>query len=102
MHQGKPQYLNSGADPRGEPLSGNFDTNEQSAWRDPASGEFSPTAGWRRAAFTPERTMAMPASIELLPLGAAGGVGLVSAATHLTLYMAPVSRQLAREWQPVN
>jgi len=46
--------------------------------------------------------MAMPASIELLPLAAAGGVGLVSAATHLTIYMAPVSRQLAHEWQPVH
>ena len=44
----------------------------------------------------------MPTSVELDLLGVAGGFGFVDAATHLTVYAAPVSHQLPTDWRPVR
>lgn len=101
-YQGKPLYRYSGTDPRGEPQGGRFQLKEDPAWHDPGSKTYSPKEGWRRAAFTPEKTMVMPTNFELTALAAADGVALVDAATHMTVYATPGSHPLSRQWQPVH
>ncbi len=101
-YQGKPLYRYSGPDPLGEPQSSNFGSGELASWHDPASNVYSPKRGWRRAAYTPEKTLAAPASLEVDLLAVADGFGFVDAATHLTAYAAPASHKLSSEWQPVR
>jgi predicted lipoprotein with Yx(FWY)xxD motif len=101
-YQGKPLYRYSGTDPRGEPQGGRFQLKEDPAWHDPGSKTYSPKEGWRRAAYTPEKTLVMPTSFELTALAAANGVGFVDAATHMTVYAAPASRKLSNQWEPVH
>lgn len=101
-YQGKPLYRYSGGDPIGEPQGARFQLIESPAWHDPSSAVYSPKKGWRRAAYTPERTLLMPTSVELDFLGTAGGFGFVDAATRLTVYAVPVSHQLPADWRPVR
>ncbi len=101
-YQGKPLYRYSGEDPRGEPQGARFQLKEDPAWHDPASKTYSPKTGWRRAAFTPEQTLQMPASVELAAVATAGGVAFINPTTRMTIYAASASRKLPREWQPVR
>jgi len=100
-YQDKPLYRYAGIDPRGEPQGARFQLQEDPAWHDPGSNVYSPKEGWRRAAYTPEKTTAMPTSVELTAIAAAGGVGFVDAATHMTIYAAPAARKLSHQWRPV-
>jgi predicted lipoprotein with Yx(FWY)xxD motif len=102
VYQGKPLYRYSGKDPIGEPQGARFQLIESPSWHDPSSSVYAPKKGWRRAAYTPEHTLAMPTSVELEFLGMAGGFGFVEAATHLTVYAAPPSHKLSQDWQPVR
>lgn len=102
VYQGKPLYRYSGKDPEGEPVGARFELAENPAWHDPASGIYSPKKGWRRAAFTPERSIAMPPSVEIDGLAVADGFGFVAAATHATLYVAPVAHPLSGAWEPLR
>src|SRR5579862_5299302 len=107
-YQGKPLYRYSGNDPSGEPDGaigiggGVFGTSADPERYDPASKLFSPKPGWRRAAFTPEKSTMMPPNVELVGLAIADGFGFVDAATHTTIYAAPPSHRLGKEWQPLR
>jgi len=102
VYQGKPLYRFSGQDPQGEPVGARFQLAENPAWHDPSSSTYSPRHGWRRAAFTPEKSIAMPPSIDLDGLAVANGFGFVDAATRLTIYVAPPSQKLSSAWQPLR
>jgi predicted lipoprotein with Yx(FWY)xxD motif len=107
-YQGKPLYRYSGKDPAGEPDGatgvggGVFGTAADPRRYDPASTLFSPKPGWRRAAYTPEKLLMMPANVELAALAIANGFGFVDAATHMTIYATPVSHRLSSDWEPVR
>ena len=101
-YQGKPLYRYSGKDPDGEPVGARIELKEDPAWVDPASKFFSPKQGWRRAAYAPEKSTVMPSNVELAGLAVANGFGFVDAATHMTLYAAPVSHPLPQDWHPVR
>ncbi len=101
-YQGKPLYRYSAKDPIGEPQGARFQLIEAPAWHDPSSDVYTPKKGWRRAAFMPEKTAVIPTSVQLESLEAAGGFGLVDAATLLTVYAVPVSHKLSADWQPVR
>jgi predicted lipoprotein with Yx(FWY)xxD motif len=101
-YQGKPLYRYSGKDPDGEPVGARIELKEDPAWVDPASKFFSPKLGWRRAAYTPEKSTVMPSSMELAAIAAANGFGFIDAATHMTIYAAPIAHVLSGDWQPVR
>jgi predicted lipoprotein with Yx(FWY)xxD motif len=101
-YQGKPLYRYSGKDPVGEPSSIGFARPDDPVVFDPASKIYSPKQGWRRAAYTPEKTIAMPPAVELDGLAVANGFGFVDAATHMTVYAAPLSHRLSGEWHPLR
>ncbi len=107
-YQGKPLYRYAGTDPAGEPNGatgvggGVFGTSADPARYDPASKLLSPKAGWRRAAYTPERSTVMPPNVELDGLAIADGFGFVDAASHRTIYASPPSHRLANEWRPLR
>lgn len=101
-YQGKPLHRFSEKDPPGEPEGARISVQEDPAWMDPASEIYSPRRGWRRAAFAPEKTTAMPGAVELAAIGVANGFGFVDSVTRHTLYAAPVSHKLPRDWIPVR
>ena len=103
-YQGKPLYRYSGKDPVGEPVANDAIAGNAAdpAWHDPASEVYSPKHGWRRAAYMPEKSTVMPPTVELDGLAIANGFGFVDAATHMTIYAAPVGHRLSSEWQPVR
>jgi predicted lipoprotein with Yx(FWY)xxD motif len=101
-YQGKPLYRYSGTDPLGEPQSSNFGSGEQASWHDPSSSVYSPKRGWRRAGYSPEKTLAMPTALQVDLLAVAGGFGFVDAATRLTAYAVPVSHKVSSDWKPVR
>jgi len=102
-YQGKPLYRYSGEDPDGAPVAGSTATAvaENPEWRDPGSKIYSPKTGWKRAAFTPEKTMTVPSGIALQSLAIANGFGFVDAMTGRTIYAAPASKKLSSDWMPV-
>jgi predicted lipoprotein with Yx(FWY)xxD motif len=102
VYQDKPLYRYSGQDPIGEPIGGSFQFKEDPAWHDPGSSVYSPKKAWRRAAYTPEKTAVMPASMQLQLLPVASGFGLVDAATHMAIYAVSISHKLSSDWQPVR
>jgi len=103
-YQGKPLYRYSGKDPIGEPVGACCGQApvEDPAWHNPGSDFYAPKRGWRRAGYTPEKTLKMPTSLEISLLAAAGGFGFVDAGTHLTVYAVPVSHKLSVDWSPVR
>ena len=103
-YQGKPLYRYSGKDPVGEPVANDAIAGNAAnpAWHDPASKIYSPKAGWHRAAYSPEKSTLMPPTVELDGDAIASGFGFVDAASHRTIYAAPVSQQLSRDWQPLS
>lgn len=101
-YQGKPLHRFSGKDPAGEPEGARIAVQEDPAWMDPASEIYAPRRGWRRAAFAPEKTIAMPGAVELAGIGIANGFGFVDSVTRHTIYAAPVSHKLSIDWRPVR
>jgi len=102
VYQGKPLYRYSGKDPEGEPVGARFQLAENPAWHDPSSRTYSPKQGWRRAAFMPEKSIAMPPNVEIEGLAVANGFGFVDAATHWSLYAAPPTHKLSSAWRPLR
>lgn len=102
-YQGEPLYRYAGKDPIGQPIANDAIAGNAAdpAWTDPGSKIYSPKPGWRRAAYTPEKTTLMPPTVELDGLAIASGFGFVDASSHRTLYAAPVSRPLPKDWQPL-
>ncbi len=101
-YQGKPLYRYSGKNPGGEPTVG-VDHQDDPAWFDPASKKYySPKAGWRRAAYMPEKSAVMPADFALEGLAIANGFGLIDTATGMTVYAAPSSHRLSSDWRPMR
>ena len=103
-YQGKPLYrYAAGEDPPGAPLAGDTATldRENPDWYNPGSSFYTPKAGFRRAAFTPEKTVIVPPGIALQTLAVANGFGLVDSMTHMTIYAVPDKKKLSREWAPV-
>lgn len=88
-YQGKALYRFSGEDPQGEPAvsGGNSGNTDDPAYHDPGSELFSPQPGWKRAAFTPEATVELPAGIEMRSLTMANGYALVTADSGRVIYM---------------
>lgn len=103
-YQGKPLYRYSGKDPVGEPVANDAIAGNAAdpTWTDPGSKIYSPKAGWRRAAYLPEKSTLMPPTVELDGFAIASGFGFVDAASHRTLYAAPVGQKLSRDWQPLS
>lgn len=102
IYQDKPLYRYSGKDPEGEPVGARFELAENPAWHDPSSNIYSPKHGWRRSAYTPEKSITMPPNIDLDGVAVANGFGFVDAATRLTIYAAPAGQKLSSSWQPLR
>lgn len=106
-YQGKPLYHFGGEDPPdpksdGSPLGG-------SRARDPAlldtgSKLYSPDPDWKRAAFTPSKSMAIPAGITLRSHAVANGYAFVLSNTGMVIYAmgTPPKEQDAAQWLPVD
>jgi len=101
-YQGKPLYRYAGKDPVGEPVGQRFQLKEDPTWADPASIVYAPKQGWRRASYTPEKSTLMPPDVELSALAVANGFAFVNSSTKMTIYAAPLSHKLSRDWQPVR
>ena len=101
-YQGKALYRFTGKDPAGQPAGARFIAKEDPKWADPGSDIYSPKTGWRRAAFTPDQTTVMPSTVELDDLAVAGGYAFVDAASGMTIYAAPPTHQLSKDWRPVR
>lgn len=97
---GRPLYRYSGKDPLGMPISSNQSTDDPESL-DPGSKLYSPKQGWKRAAFTPERNVRVPAGIEMQSLAVANGYGFVSADTQMPIYMLRSPPKNAAQWTPV-
>lgn len=99
-YQGKPLYRYSGKDPVGMPLSSNQSTDDPDSMN-PGSKVYSPKAGWKRAAFTPETNVQVPAGIEMESLAVANGYGFVTADAKMPIYMLKSPPKNAAQWTPV-
>jgi predicted lipoprotein with Yx(FWY)xxD motif len=62
---------------------------------------YSPKAGWRRAAYTPEKTFTVPSGIELKSLMTSNGYGLVTADNGMPIYRVKAAPQNPAAWTPV-
>lgn len=104
-YQGRPLYRYTGVDPKGEPAGGggNNENNDLPEYHDPGSSVYSPKPGWRRAAYTPEKTIKVPAGIELRSMMVANGYALVTADAGKTIYVFDdaVGSLNPLEWAPV-
>lgn len=101
-YQGKPLYRYSGKDPVGEPVGQRFQLKEDPTWADPASTVYSPKQGWRRASYTPEKSVLMPPDVELSALAVANGFAFVQSVTQMTIYASPPSHKLSHDWRPLR
>lgn len=106
-YQGKPLHRFAGEDPPdiksdGSPLGGS--RPKDPALFDPGSALFSPDPQWKRAAFTPAATMAIPAGITLRSHAIANGYVFVLSSTGMVIYAMskPPKAQAAAEWLPVD
>ena len=102
VYQGKPLHRYSGKDPVGEPIGQRFQLREDPTWSDPASTVHSPKQGWRRATFTPEKTMLMPPDVEISGLALASGFAFVQTSTKMTVYAAAPSHKMSVSWNPLR
>src|SRR5690242_6030082 len=79
-----------------------FQLKEDPAWMDPASNIYSPKQGWRRASFTPEKSVLAPPDVTLTALVLANGFAFAQSSTKMTLYTASPSQKLSQDWQPLR
>jgi predicted lipoprotein with Yx(FWY)xxD motif len=101
-YQGKALYRYAGKDPVGEPVGQRFQLKEDPTWADPASIVYTPKQGWRRVSYTPEKSTPMPPDVELSALAVANGFAFVNSSSKMTIYAAPPSHTLSRDWQPLR
>lgn len=102
-YQGKPLYRYSGKDPVGEPVAsgGNSGNTDDPAIVDPGSKVYSPKAGWKRAAYSPEKTLVLPSGIELRSLMTSNGYGFVTADTGMPIYVIKSTPKDPSAWTAV-
>jgi predicted lipoprotein with Yx(FWY)xxD motif len=102
-YQGKPLYRYSGKDPAGLPSSGGLSTTgaEDPEWHDPGSKIYSPKAGWRRAEYAPEKSLAIPSGIDLQSVAVANGYAFVMPETGKVMYVMKTAPKNAALWSPV-
>jgi predicted lipoprotein with Yx(FWY)xxD motif len=102
-YQGQPLYTYSGQDPSGRPATYTDEVVEDldPAMFDPASKNYSPKQGWRRAAFTPNKTIRVPGGISLQSLAVADGYGFVVAGSGMVMYFVPQQPRNPSLWTPV-
>ena len=102
VYQGLPLYTYSGKDPRGEPSQQGLSTTgaENPDNFNPGSKLFSPKQGWKRAAYSPEKSLPMPASIDMRSLAVANGYAFVSANSKAVIYTLKAPPK-SDEWTPV-
>lgn len=97
-YQGQAVYTYDGEDP--DPArSGQKRSAEEMS--NPASEAFSPRKGWRRAAFFPEKTTAVPSGIALKNVLAANGYVFLNRSTGTLLYVAKSPLKDTAMWQPM-
>jgi len=97
-YQGQAVYTYDGQDP--DPgRSGQKRSAEEMS--NPGSDAFSPKKGWRRAAFFPERTTAIPSGIALKNVLTANGYVFLNRSTGTLLYVAKSPLKDATKWQPM-
>jgi predicted lipoprotein with Yx(FWY)xxD motif len=106
-YQGMPLHRYSGEDPPdtksdGSPLGGS--RARDPALFDPGSRLYSPEDDWKRAAFAPDKTMAIPAGIKLRSHSVANGYVFVVANTGMVIYAMgkPPKEQEVSSWMPVD
>lgn len=106
-YQGKPLHHFAGEDPPdvksdGSPLGGS--RARDPALYDPGSQLYSPDPDWKRAAFTPDKAMAIPAGIKLRSHAVANGYVFVSGNTGMVIYAMgkPPKQEDAASWMPVD
>lgn len=102
-YQGKPLYRYSGKDPVGEPAGagGNSGDTDDPKIYDPGSEVYSPKKGWKRAAYTPEKTLTLPAGIELRSLTTSNGYGFITVDGGAPLYVIKSAPQNPGAWTAV-
>lgn len=101
-YYGQPLYVYSGEDPTGELPSGrDIIKDEDAAGMDLGSKRFSPKSGWKRAAYTPEKSVTTPAGISLESLAVANGYGFVIPGTGMVTYILKSAPKNPRMWTPV-
>jgi len=100
---GQPLYSYNGVDPVGDPPSGRnvVQDDAQRAIFDFGSKNYSPKDGWKRAAYTPEKTTQAPAGIELQTLAVANGYGFVLPGTGMVMYTLDGAPKNNLAWTPV-
>jgi len=97
-YQGQAVYTYDGEDP--DPgRAGQKRSAEEMA--NPGSEAFSPRKGWRRAAFQPENTLAVPAGIALKNVLSANGYVFLDSATGTLLYVAKSPPKVPGMWNPM-
>jgi predicted lipoprotein with Yx(FWY)xxD motif len=99
-YQGQPLYRYSGKDPVGMPISTNQSTDDPDSLN-PGSKMYSPKAGWKRAAFVPEKNIQVPEAVELTSLAVANGYGFVTADDKMPVYMLASPPRNSAAWRPV-
>lgn len=78
-YQGKPLYRYAGErQPPGPGIGVSSGGATPAGLLNPASDFYSPASGWRRAAYTPEKPMSLPAEVRVKHLMTAGGYALVT------------------------
>jgi len=102
-YQRQPLYSYTGTDPLGEPTSNSTATlgADNPEFMQPGSKIFSPKQGWKRAAYTPEKTTAAPAEVELVSLATANGYGFVDATTKKPTYILKTAPKDPSKWTPI-
>jgi len=100
---GQPLYSYSGEDPVGDPPAGRdvVQDDAQRAIFDFGSKNYSPKDGWKRAAYMPEKTIAVPAGIELQSLAVANGYGFVLPSNGMVMYTLDGAPKNNLAWTPV-
>ncbi len=102
-YQGQPLYYYTGADPEGVPETINISSigAENPEFMDQGSKFFSPKAGWKRAAYTPEKTTVAPAEVELASLATGNGYGFVDAISKTVSYVLKSPPKDPSKWTPI-
>jgi len=106
-YQGKPLHRYAGEDPPdtksdGSPLGGSRARDPDLF--DPGSKIYSPDPDWKRAAFVPDQSMAIPAGITLRSHAVANGYAFVLSSTGMVIYAKakPPKADEAASWSPVD
>src|SRR6185295_9654982 len=75
--------------------------SKDAAMKDPASKNFSPKEGWRRAKFAPDEAVVAPSGIQIKSLAVANGYVIVNQTTDMPLYVMKTAPKNPRVWTPM-